>query len=96
MERKLCLHCQKHAVNRPRGLCWTCYKDKAICEQYPPLVRYAGKPAETMADVEAIIAEQMKNLPAWWDESKAHHERQQPKPVETQFVIPRRRGGGKQ
>ena len=94
MPRKLCLHCQKRGPNRPRGLCWICHADKAICAKYPPLVRYADRPEETMADVEALIAEQMQNLPAWWNESRPHRSVQGPKPVETPFVIPMLRRHG--
>lgn len=31
-----CQHCHTHAVNRPRGLCWTCYYDPDISPLYPP------------------------------------------------------------
>jgi len=31
----LCRHCQKNKVNRPRGLCWTCYYTPCVRELYP-------------------------------------------------------------
>jgi hypothetical protein len=30
-----CLHCRGPLVNRPRGLCWTCYYTPSVREQYP-------------------------------------------------------------
>ncbi len=32
----LCRHCHQHPIHRPRGLCWACWHDLAIREQYPP------------------------------------------------------------
>lgn len=31
----LCRHCSKKKVNRPRGLCWTCWHDPAVRFLYP-------------------------------------------------------------
>jgi hypothetical protein len=30
-----CRHCGRTPVNRPRGLCWTCYYTPAVRERYP-------------------------------------------------------------
>lgn len=30
----LCQHCQTNNINRPRGLCWTCYYTPGVREQY--------------------------------------------------------------
>ena len=95
MPLKLCRHCRERAVNRPRGLCWTCYGKPEVLKQYPPLTKYEVKPEETDADLDAMIAEQMKNLPDWWEKSCTSAKA--PKPVETLVVFPvvRRRGGVK-
>jgi hypothetical protein len=33
--RILCRHCGLYAANRHRGLCWTCYQDRAVRALYP-------------------------------------------------------------
>lgn len=68
----ICRHCQKRNVNRPRGLCWSCYHDPAILPLYPPSSKYAPLswlPEPTEEELDAIIAEQMQCLPAWWERS---------------------------
>lgn len=35
-----CRHCGKHAVTRPRGLCWGCYYRPGVREQYPSNNRF--------------------------------------------------------
>jgi hypothetical protein len=37
----LCRHCKVKPVNRPRGLCWTCYYD--FRELYPSISKYANR-----------------------------------------------------
>ena len=32
----VCRHCRRHAANRPRGLCWTCYYTPGVRERYAP------------------------------------------------------------
>lgn len=63
--REPCLHCKAHRRSRPRGLCLRCFKDPAVKAQYPRL-RETNKPEPTAEELEIIIAEQWKNLPAWW------------------------------
>lgn len=36
----LCRHCQRKQISRPRGLCWTCFYDPAIREQFPVLTKF--------------------------------------------------------
>jgi hypothetical protein len=31
-----CRHCQKQKVNRPRGLCWSCYYRPGVRDLYAP------------------------------------------------------------
>jgi hypothetical protein len=35
MEPRKCRHCRRPKVNRPRGLCWTCYYRPGVSELYP-------------------------------------------------------------
>ena len=63
----LCRHCSQPKVNRPRGLCWSCYYTPGVKELYPPTSKYAPTGEPTAAEVEALIAEQSANLPDWWD-----------------------------
>ncbi len=68
-----CLHCRFRPVTRPRGLCWPCYYIRSIRLKYPPLCRHglAGarghEEPETQEELDAIISEQMDNLPEWWE-----------------------------
>ena len=32
----LCRHCDRNPVNRPRGLCWSCFYSPGVRERYPP------------------------------------------------------------
>jgi hypothetical protein len=32
---RLCRHCQRGRICRPRGLCWSCYDTPAISSRYP-------------------------------------------------------------
>jgi hypothetical protein len=41
--RKICCHCGKNPVNRPRGLCWTCYYAPGVREQHPSTSKYARR-----------------------------------------------------
>lgn len=36
-----CKHCGKKGVNRPRGLCWSCYYTPGVLEQYPSTSKHA-------------------------------------------------------
>lgn len=69
----LCRHCQVKNANRPLGLCWTCYYKPGVRALYPSTSKYAPKRhgsahrEPTEAELDAIIAEQMKCLPAWWN-----------------------------
>src|SRR5262245_15007973 len=37
----ICQHCRRCKVNRPRGLCWTCYYTPGVRELYPPTSKFA-------------------------------------------------------
>ncbi len=39
----ICRHCSKSKVNRPRGLCWSCYYAPGVKEQYPSTSKYARR-----------------------------------------------------
>ena len=39
----VCKHCRNHKVNRPRGLCWSCYYTPGVKEQYPSTSKYARR-----------------------------------------------------
>jgi hypothetical protein len=38
-----CRHCQRNTVNRPRGLCWTCYYTPGVRDQYPSTSKFARR-----------------------------------------------------
>lgn len=68
-----CLHCNQPRAISGRGLCTTCYTTPAIRRLYPVIERgHIPRYREpTEEEVEAMVAEQMKNLPAWWGKSGA-------------------------
>jgi hypothetical protein len=39
----LCRHCNRAPVNRPRGLCWSCYYSPGVREQYPSTSKFARR-----------------------------------------------------
>ncbi len=39
----ICKHCSKTKVNRPRGLCWSCYYTPGVKEQFPSTSKYARR-----------------------------------------------------
>ncbi len=38
-----CRHCQRSKVNRPRGLCWSCYYRPGIRDRYPSASKFARR-----------------------------------------------------
>jgi hypothetical protein len=38
-----CRHCRRKPVNRPRGLCWTCYYAPGLREGYPSTSKFAKR-----------------------------------------------------
>lgn len=67
----LCVHCSIHVqCNSGRGLCRSCWDDRAIRELYPP--RRDTRPKknrlpDTMEELDALVEQQYQNLPDWWD-----------------------------
>ncbi len=39
----VCRHCSNSKVNRPRGLCWSCYYRPGVKEMYPSTSKYARR-----------------------------------------------------
>lgn len=69
---KPCRHCQKGKGNLSRRwLCRRCWKNPEIKDLYKPAESFRsefGDHDPTMEELEAMISEQMKCLPAWWDD----------------------------
>lgn len=40
-EWAICRRCHKNKVNRPRGLCWTCYYTPGVLALFPSTSKYA-------------------------------------------------------
>lgn len=38
-----CRHCGRAKVNRPRGLCWSCYYTEGVRERYPSTSKFARR-----------------------------------------------------
>ena len=62
----LCRHCQRRKKVCPRGLCFACYHTPSIRRMYPPTSKFVTRGEPTMAELDALIARQMKCLPSWW------------------------------
>jgi hypothetical protein len=39
----ICRNCSKCKVNRPRGLCWSCYYSPGVKDRYPSTSKYARR-----------------------------------------------------
>ena len=39
----ICKHCRTNKVNRPRGLCWSCYYTPGVKDQHPSTSKYARR-----------------------------------------------------
>jgi len=39
----MCRHCNKAKVNRPRGLCWSCYYAPGVRDLYPSTSKFARR-----------------------------------------------------
>jgi len=39
----ICRHCGRAKVNRPRGLCWSCYYAPGVREKYPSTSKFARR-----------------------------------------------------
>lgn len=70
--KPVCRHCgrRKPMTGYRRGLCYLCFNDRSIRGQYPTGSgrTHHGEPTE--AELDALIAEQMKCLPPWWHDSQ--------------------------
>ena len=58
----ICRHCNQVPVNRPRGLCWSCYYAPGVRDLYPSTSKFArrgvanfcGKAAKPAGPTEAL------------------------------------------
>lgn len=63
-----CVHCKRNKAQKGRrNLCASCYDNREIRVLFPRKHKSDPLLLETMEDVERLIAQQMKNLPPWWD-----------------------------
>lgn len=61
-----CFGCRRHPSTPKRyGLCNECFKDDALREHYKE--RYSRSKEMSEAQLDAMIAKQMRCKPAWWD-----------------------------
>lgn len=61
-----CVHCRtRKPCHGGRGLCRVCWNSSAIRNRYRP-VRDTRPEEMTAEQVERLVAEQSKVLPAWW------------------------------
>ncbi len=40
---QVCRHCNRSKVNRPRGLCWSCYYTPGVKDKFPSTSKYARR-----------------------------------------------------
>lgn len=67
-----CRHCGKPGFTRCRGLCYACYKTPAVLALYPSRNPWRSRAEPTEAELDALIAERRKAVPAWWEEAERH------------------------
>ena len=74
MNKDKCRHCRstKRTI-QARRLCSRCYLMPEVRERYGKLKTLPPppRPEPTEAELDAMIAEQMANLPPWWNEDAA-------------------------
>lgn len=58
-----CRHCRRAKVNRPRGLCWTCYYTPGVVALYPSTSKYARRGVGHGHRVHAPLPEPTDALP---------------------------------
>lgn len=64
---KQCRHCTRRSGKCGRGLCWSCWHNESIRNLYPKADPVRSDYYEpTMAELDALIAQQRANLPEWW------------------------------
>lgn len=64
----ICIHCKRDMDLRAKGLCQTCWRHHgSLYPKSPWRRRERTEDNEpTQEELDAIIAEQMRCLPAWW------------------------------
>lgn len=67
--KAICANCKNERLIIARGLCSTCYFTKDIRVLYTRRKNSGPRGGEpTAEEVERVVAEQMRCLPAWWEE----------------------------
>ncbi|HEY1376691.1 MAG TPA: hypothetical protein VGF55_07845 [Gemmataceae bacterium] len=58
-----CRHCEKAPVNRPRGLCWSCYYTPGVRDLYPSTSKFARRGVGNFCGNAAAAAAPTEALP---------------------------------
>lgn len=68
---KKCVNCKRRKPRKgyTHGLCWKCSLDASIRSAHQSKSKFCPKGEPTAEEVEATVAEQMKRLPEWWNNS---------------------------
>jgi hypothetical protein len=59
----ICRHCNRVPVNRPRGLCWSCYYTPGVRDLYPSTSKFARRGVANFCGQAAKPAEPTEALP---------------------------------
>ena len=59
----MCRHCGRVPVNRPRGLCWSCYYTPGLRQRYPSTSKFAQRGVDDFNDRAALPPEPTRALP---------------------------------
>lgn len=59
----ICRHCNRKKVNRPRGLCWSCYYTLGVRELYPSTSKYAYRGVGNLTGVRMLPTKPTDALP---------------------------------
>ena len=61
-----CQRCERRIAIYARGLCWRCHQKSGERDRFA--ARSTRDTGPTEAELDALIAEQRKCLPPWWED----------------------------
>ena len=77
-KNKLCRHCHKNKVSRPRGLCWTCYEYRpGVRDLYAASDSFGSERRASSYTVSATDPEPTDTLPGSPERVKVYEDRAQ-------------------
>lgn len=63
----ICRNCGRAKVNRPRGLCWTCYYTPGVKDRFPSTSKFARRGVENFYGEAPLAAQTTRAVPGTED-----------------------------